>query len=117
MGYVNLRKILARQPGNEAREQLNIYLNTLSEKKSKLKQLTNQLNIYRNKVHLLKHQINILNKDKNGLRVKYLQMKKRQSAENRSSAAPSIQEDTLSDKENVIVHNQAEQAEQVETNQ
>merc|ERR1739844_818877 len=85
--YVNLRKILARQPGNEAREQLNIYLNTLSEKKSKLKQLTNELNIYRNKAHLLKHQINILNKDKNGLRIKYLQMKKRESTGNSSMAS------------------------------
>ena len=93
--YVNLRKILARQPGNEAREQLNIYLSALNEKKSKLKQLTNQLDIYRNKAHLLKHQINILNKDKNGLRVQYLQMKKRQYA---SSDRGDVDDE---DKENV----------------
>jgi len=113
--YVNLRKILARQPGNEAREQLNIYLSTLNEKKGKLKQLTNQLNIYRNKVHLLKHQINILNKDKNGLRVRYLQMKKRQSLE-RSSSEPSksVEEDKRpndEDKENVDNNAETEEEE------
>eukprot|EP01083_Nonionella_stella_P055261 145830_1 len=79
--YVNLRKILARQPGNEAREQLNIYLNTLNEKKSKLKQLINQLNIYQNKVHLLKHEINILSKDKNAIKLQYFQIKNKQYTE------------------------------------
>merc|ERR1712154_46952 len=83
--YVNLRKILARQPGNEAREQLNIYLNTLNEKKSKLKLLKNQLTIYQNKVHLLKHQINIMNKDKNALKLQYFQVKKRQYTAQKSA--------------------------------
>lgn len=35
--YVNLRRILARQPGNEAREQMRMYVESLQEKQSKLK--------------------------------------------------------------------------------
>merc|ERR1712037_686162 len=91
--------------GNEAREQLNIYLTTLTDKKSKLKQLKNQLNIYQNKVHLLKHQINILNKDKNGLKMQYFQNKKEEYIA-RKTAARGREEEQMAladNKENVGV--------------
>ena len=35
--YVDLRRVLSRQPGNEAAEQLRLYHQTLVEKKAKLK--------------------------------------------------------------------------------
>jgi hypothetical protein len=45
--YVNLRKVLARQPGSEAAEQLRLYAATLRDKKSKFKQIKNELKTYK----------------------------------------------------------------------
>merc|ERR1712129_477874 len=98
--YVNLRKILARAPGNEAREQLNIYLTTLTDKKAKLKQLKNQLTIYQNKVHLLKHQINILNKDRSGLKMQYFQVKKEEIIARKTAERERDEEEQTNNKEN-----------------
>merc|ERR1712204_120316 len=98
--YVNLRKILARAPGNEAREQLNIYLTTLTDKKAKLKQLKNQLTIYQNKVHLLKHQINILNKDRSGLKMQYFQVKKEEIVARKTAERERDEEEQAYNKEN-----------------
>jgi len=61
--YVDLRRILARQPGNEAREQLRLYAQSIQEKKSKYKVMQTELKQYQNKMHEFRYQIDILNKD------------------------------------------------------
>jgi hypothetical protein len=48
--YVNLRKILMRQPGAEAAEQLKLYAQTLKEKRQQLKQTNNDLRMFQLKV-------------------------------------------------------------------
>lgn len=61
--YVDLRRILARQPGNEAREQLRLYAQSIQEKRSKYKVMQMELKQYQNKMHEFRYQIDILNKD------------------------------------------------------
>merc|ERR1712185_743847 len=52
--YVELKAILARQPGPEVAEQLNIYQENLTEKQKQLKAMTNELNMHRQQVSDLK---------------------------------------------------------------
>ena len=50
--YVELKAILARQPGPEVAEQLAIYQESLSEKQKQLKSMTAELTTHRNQVKL-----------------------------------------------------------------
>jgi len=52
--YVELRAILARQPGPEVAEQLNLYQANLAEKTKQLKSMTSELNLHRQQVGNLK---------------------------------------------------------------
>jgi chromosome segregation ATPase len=52
--YVELKAILARQPGPEVAEQLSIYQDNLSEKQKQLKAMTAELNVHRQQVSDLK---------------------------------------------------------------
>jgi len=52
--YVELKSILARQPGPEVAEQLQIYQDNLSEKQKQLKAMTAELNMHRGQVSDLK---------------------------------------------------------------
>ena len=44
--YVELRKILARQPGPEVSEQLGLYAKTLKEKTHQMQSMTSELQMY-----------------------------------------------------------------------
>jgi len=59
--YVELKAILARQPGPEVAEQLTIYQDNLSEKQKQLKAMTAELNMHRNQVSDLKLEHEALN--------------------------------------------------------
>ena len=52
--YVELKSILARQPGPEVAEQLQIYQDNLGEKQKQLKAMTAELNMHRGQVSDLK---------------------------------------------------------------
>ena len=52
--YVELKSILARQPGPEVAEQLQIYQDNLAEKQKQLKAMTAELNMHRGQVSDLK---------------------------------------------------------------
>ena len=52
--YVELRAILARQPGPEVAEQLNLYQANLTEKTKQLKAMSNELSLHRQQVSDLK---------------------------------------------------------------
>lgn len=45
--YVELRAILARQPGPEVAEQLNLYQANLAEKQKQLKAMSSELSLHR----------------------------------------------------------------------
>merc|ERR1719502_2299155 len=76
--YVELRAILARQPGPEVAEQLNLYQANLSEKTKQLKAMNNELTMHRQQVSDLKlDQENLINKLA-AVKKRYFSLKMRQ---------------------------------------
>uniref|UniRef100_A0A7S4B4H7 Uncharacterized protein n=2 Tax=Chrysotila carterae TaxID=13221 RepID=A0A7S4B4H7_CHRCT len=68
--YVELKAILARQPGPEVAEQLSIYQENLAEKQKQLKAMNAELNMHR-------QQVSDLKLEREGLNNKLSQVKKR----------------------------------------
>ncbi|KAG8545129.1 hypothetical protein GDO81_021360 [Engystomops pustulosus] len=76
--YVELKHILARQPGPEAAEQLQIYQQTLREKTKQLKALSSELNMYESQSHEYKYEVERLASELQNLKKKYLTQKRRE---------------------------------------
>ncbi|XP_040848434.1 cilia- and flagella-associated protein 58 [Ochotona curzoniae] len=76
--YVELKHILARQPGPEAAEQLHIYRHTLREKTKQLKVLSSELNMYESQSQEYKYEIEKLTNELMNLKKKYLAQKRKE---------------------------------------
>ncbi|ELK04973.1 Coiled-coil domain-containing protein 147 [Pteropus alecto] len=76
--YVELKHILARQPGPEAAEQLHIYRHTLREKTKQLKVLSSELNMYESQSQEYKYEIEKLSNELLNLKKKYLAQKRKE---------------------------------------
>ncbi|KAM4852432.1 cilia- and flagella-associated protein 58 [Thomomys bottae] len=76
--YVELKHILARQPGPEAAEQLQIYRHTLQEKTKQLKVLSSELNMYESQSQEYKYEIEKLGNELANLKKKYLAQKRKE---------------------------------------
>uniref|UniRef100_A0A8C0XMZ5 Cilia- and flagella-associated protein 58 central coiled coil domain-containing protein n=1 Tax=Castor canadensis TaxID=51338 RepID=A0A8C0XMZ5_CASCN len=76
--YVELKHILARQPGPEAAEQLQIYRHTLQEKTKQLKVLSAELNMYESQSQEYKYEIEKLGNELANLKKKYLAQKRKE---------------------------------------
>eukprot|EP00945_MAST-04E_sp_MAST-4E-sp1_P006352 g6352.t1 len=59
--YVELKNILARQPGPEVAEQLQVYSKNLKEKKRQMKAMHGELEMYKSQVDEYKHDLERLN--------------------------------------------------------
>ncbi|NXC28403.1 CFA58 protein, partial [Campylorhamphus procurvoides] len=73
--YVELRQVLARQPGPEATEQLQHCRHTLREKTKQLKVLSSELNMYEAQCKEYKREIERLNNELVNVKKKYLAQK------------------------------------------
>ncbi|XP_027645096.2 cilia- and flagella-associated protein 58 [Falco peregrinus] len=73
--YVELKHILARQPGPEVAEQLQHYQHTLREKTKQLKVLSSERNMYQSQSQEYKHEIERLAKELLDVKKKYLAQK------------------------------------------
>jgi len=71
--YIELSKVVSRMPGNEAREQLRLYAESIQNKRGKLKKITNQLDLERIKVSELESAIQQLDKQRRLLDVDWIQ--------------------------------------------
>ncbi|XP_030634790.1 cilia- and flagella-associated protein 58 [Chanos chanos] len=76
--YVELKHILARQPGPETAEQIQIYQQTLREKTKQLKALSAELNMYHSQTHEYKLQIERLSQELQNIKKKYLSQKRKE---------------------------------------
>ncbi|NXK07397.1 CFA58 protein, partial [Herpetotheres cachinnans] len=76
--YVELKHILARQPGPEVTEQLQLYQHTLREKTKQLKVLSAELNMYESQSQEYKHEIERLAKALLDVKKKYLAQKRKE---------------------------------------
>jgi len=72
--YVQLKNIIARQPGPEVAEQLAWYSQNLKEKTGHMKQMAAELEMYHNQVQDLKEEIDRHNKDFQSTKQAYFQV-------------------------------------------
>ncbi|NXD90154.1 CFA58 protein, partial [Chaetorhynchus papuensis] len=76
--YVELRHVLARQPGPEAAEQLQQYRNILREKTKQIKVLSSELNMCETQSKEYKREIERLNNELLEMKKKYLAQKRKE---------------------------------------
>merc|ERR1719203_2496804 len=71
--YVQLKNIIARQPGPEVAEQLQWYSQNLKEKTAHMKQMKEELDHYHNQVQNLRDEIDRYNQDFVAIKKEYFQ--------------------------------------------
>uniref|UniRef100_H2ZK27 Cilia- and flagella-associated protein 58 central coiled coil domain-containing protein n=1 Tax=Ciona savignyi TaxID=51511 RepID=H2ZK27_CIOSA len=76
--YMELKHILARQPGPEVSEQLGIYKNTLRDKTKQMKRLASELNMYESQSAEYKYEIERLARELQDVKKKYFLHKKKE---------------------------------------
>ncbi|XP_078449316.1 cilia- and flagella-associated protein 58 [Lampetra fluviatilis] len=76
--YVELKHILARQPGPEVAEQLQIYQQTLREKTKQMKSLASELNMYESQCQENKYEMERLSRELQNVKKKYLIQKRKE---------------------------------------
>ncbi|KFO32351.1 Coiled-coil domain-containing protein 147 [Fukomys damarensis] len=86
--YVELKHILARQPGPEAAEQLQIYRYTLREKTKQLKVLSSELNMYESQSQEYKYEIEKLGNELMNVKKKYLAQKRKELIQKNKDKLP-----------------------------
>lgn len=76
--YLELKHILARQPGPEVAEQLQIYQQTLKEKTKQMKGMASELNMYESQVNEYKYEIERIARELQEVKKKYFMQKKKE---------------------------------------
>lgn len=61
--YIELKNILARQPGPEVAEQLAIYQENLKDKTKQMRTMSQELSMYQAQVNEYKYDIEMINKE------------------------------------------------------
>lgn len=77
---MELKQILARQPGPEVAEQLQIYQQTLKDKTKQMKGMASELNMYETQVAEYKMEIDRLAREMQEVKKKYFMQKKKEQA-------------------------------------
>ena len=79
--YVELKTVLARQPGPEVAEQLSVYQQNLREKTRQMKGMASELNMYVTQTSEYKYEIDRLTRDLGDLKKRYYETKRREALE------------------------------------
>ena len=90
--YVELKNILARQPGPEVAEQLSVYQQNLKDQKYKMKAMASELNMAQAQQNDYKHEIERLTRELNEVKRKYFQKKLKEKMTKPTSGSVSIAE-------------------------
>jgi chromosome segregation ATPase len=75
--YVELKNILARQPGPEVAEQLSVYQQNLKDKTRQMKAMASELNMYQAQVNEYRYEIERLTRELQDVKRKYYEQKRR----------------------------------------
>jgi chromosome segregation ATPase len=75
--YVELKNILARQPGPEVAEQLSVYQQNLKDRTRQMKAMASELNMYQAQVNEYKYEIERLSRECQDVKKKYYETKRR----------------------------------------
>jgi len=93
--YIELRQILARQPGPELTEQLSEYKRAIKQKVKQLKTLTAELNMAESAQQAQDMDIQRLANELQDIKTKYLLLKKKERSHDRLDSRPRIQPNTI----------------------
>ncbi|CAG2227319.1 Cilia- and flagella-associated protein 58 [Mytilus edulis] len=94
--YIELNHVLARQPGPEVAEQLQVYNSTLKEKNKQIKAMNQELYMYESQVSEYKYEIERIDKELLEVKKKYiLQKKKEQKAQEREQVLAQVGQSML----------------------
>ena len=85
--YMELKAILARQPGPEVAEQLNLYQQSLKDRTQRLRSVTAEMNMYQSQVHEHQFEIERLKKEMQRFRRRYYELQKKERIRNERLAA------------------------------
>eukprot|EP00164_Ancoracysta_twista_P002083 GFYU01002746.1.p1 GENE.GFYU01002746.1~~GFYU01002746.1.p1 ORF type:complete len:871 (-),score=408.33 GFYU01002746.1:57-2669(-) len=83
--YVELKNILARQPGPEVVEQLSVYQQNLREKTKQMKAMASELNMYQAQVNEYKYEIERLTRELQDVKKRYYDQKRREQMQREMS--------------------------------
>lgn len=73
--YIELKTILARQPGPEVAEQLNVYQQDLRQKNATMKRMASELNMTSTTISEQKYEVERLNREVQDAKKKYFELK------------------------------------------
>merc|ERR1711916_174839 len=76
--YVELKNILARQPGPEVAEQLSVYQSSLRNKTRQMKSMASELNMYQAQVNEFKYEIERLARELSDVKKRYYEQKRKE---------------------------------------
>jgi len=93
--YVELKNILARQPGPEVAEQLSIYQQGLRDKTKSMKAMASELNMYQAQVSESKYEMEKLTRELQDVKRKYYEQKRRETLHRERERAASQRELTV----------------------
>ena len=75
---MELKQILARQPGPEVAEQVQLYQQTLKDKTKQLKSMASELNMYEAQVKEYQYELERLSKELQEAKKKYYMQKRKE---------------------------------------
>merc|ERR1711934_824681 len=90
--YVELKNILARQPGPEVAEQLSVYQQNLKDRTRQMKAMASELNMYQAQVNEYKYEIERLGREGQDIKKKYFEQKRRDQLQQEMSKADGVEE-------------------------
>ncbi|OQR90419.1 hypothetical protein THRCLA_09351, partial [Thraustotheca clavata] len=102
--YVELKNVLARQPGPEVAEQILVYQDNLKKKQAQMKNMENELEMYKAQVREYKHDILKIDKDMQHLKVRWLE--KVQNEANEFPSMPEVDETQTDENNNSPILNE-----------
>ena len=87
--YVELKNILARQPGPEVTEQLSIYQQSLRYKTKSMKAMASELNMYQAQINEYKFEMERLTRELQDMKRCYYEQKRRETLHRELERMPS----------------------------
>merc|ERR1712025_132674 len=86
--YVELKNVLARQPGPEVAEQLTLYQKNLKQKKVQMKKVKTELQLYKEQVEQHKHTIETIYQKMDKIKKDYFKKMKKEFFAQLKSTTP-----------------------------
>merc|ERR1711937_211698 len=100
---VELKNILARQPGPEVAEQLSVYQQNFKEKTRQMKSMAAELNMFQAQTNEFKYEIQRLEQENSDLKRKYYEQK--QFNQVRGRGAPALQSTNMATQQRAAAQN------------